>query len=65
MKEIKEMIKGKFVNTHFVEEEVIVDVKFINAGASRMMLIDRGAPKCVVSEDCIEGYLKDMKVYED
>ena len=33
IKEIKEMIKGKFVYIQFVEEEVIVDVKFINAGA--------------------------------
>ena len=44
MKEIKEMLKDKFVNTQFVEEEVKVDVKFMNAGAPRMMLIDSGAP---------------------
>ena len=65
MKEIKEMLKGKFVNTQFVEEEVIVDVKYVNAGAPRMMLIDSGAPKSVVSKEWIEGYLKDMKVCED
>ena len=65
MKEIKEMLKGKFVNTQFVEEEVIVDVKFMNAGAPRMMLIDSGAPKSVVSKEWIEGYLKDVKVSEE
>ena len=27
-----------FVNAQFVEEEVIVDVKYMNAGAPRMML---------------------------
>ena len=65
IKEIKEMLKGKFVNTQFVEEEVIVDVKFMNAGAPRMMLIDSGAPKSVVSKEWIEGYLKDVKVSEE
>ena len=54
MKEIKEMLKGKFVNKQFVEDEVIVDVKFTNAGAPRMMLIDSGATKSVVSKEWIE-----------
>ena len=38
---------------------------FTNASAPRMMLIDSGAPKSVVSKDWIERYLKDMKVSED
>ena len=33
------MPKGRIVNTQFVEEEVIVDVKFMNAGAPRIILI--------------------------
>ena len=37
----------------------------MNAGAPRMMLINSGAPKSVVSKEWIEGYLKDMKVGED
>ena len=57
-------MKGKVINGHFVEENVIVDVKFMNAGAPRMMLIDSGAPKSVVSREWIDGYLKDMKVDE-
>ena len=50
MKEMKEMLKCEFVNTQFVEEEIIVDVKFMNAGAPRMMLMDSGSPNSVVSE---------------
>ena len=50
MKEMKEILKGKLVNTQFVEEEMIVDVKFMNAGAPRMMLMDSGSPNSVVSE---------------
>ena len=30
IKEIKEALKGKVINGHFVEEEVIVDVKYMN-----------------------------------
>ena len=44
---------------------MIVDVKFMNSRAPRMMLIDSGAPKSVVSKEWIEGYLMDMKVGED
>ena len=43
---------------------MIVDVKYMNAGVPKMILIDCGAPKSVVSKEWIEGYLKDMKVDE-
>ena len=64
MKEMKEMLKGKVISGHFVEEDVVIDVNLINDGAARMMLVDCGAPKSVVSREWIEGYLKDMKVDE-
>ena len=35
---------------------------YINAGADRMMLIDSGAPKSIISSKWFEGYLKDSKV---
>ena len=62
--ELKEILKGKVINGHFVEEDVIVDVNLMNAGAPKMMLIDSGAPKSIVSREWIDGYLKDMKVNE-
>ena len=58
------MLKGKVISGHFVEEDVVIDVNLINDGAARMMLVDCGAPKSVVSREWIEGYLKDMKVDE-
>ena len=64
MKEMKEMLKGKVISGHFLEEDVVIDVNLINDGAARMMLVDCGAPKSVVSREWIEGYLKDMKVDE-
>ena len=60
MEEMKEMLKGKVISGHFVEREVVINVNFINDGAARMMLVDCGAPKSVVSREWIEGYLKDM-----
>ena len=51
MKEMKELLKGKLIDNHFVEKEVIVDVKYMNARAARMMLIDSGAPKSVSSRE--------------
>ena len=55
-------MKNKLVNTQFVEEEIIVDVRYVNARAERMMLIDSGAPKSIVSSRWLEGYLRDGKV---
>ena len=45
MKEIKDILKNKLINTQFVEEEIVIDVKCVNDGTDRMMLIDNGAPK--------------------
>ena len=41
-----------------MEEEIIIDVKYVNAVAERMMLIDSGAPKSKLSKKWLEGYLK-------
>ena len=51
MGKLKEILKGKVINRHFVEEDVIVDVNLMNAGAPKMMLIDSGDPKSVVSRE--------------
>ena len=39
-------------------------MNLINEGKARMMLVDCGAPKSVVSREWIEGYLNYMKVDE-
>ena len=59
------MLKNKLIDTQFVEEEIVIDVKYVNAGADRMMLIDSGAPKSIVSSRWFEGYLRDAKVSEE
>ena len=54
----------KTINTQYVEEEIVIDVKYVNEGQERVMLIDSGAPKSIVSSRWFEGYLKDAKVDE-
>ena len=44
------------INGHFLEEEEVIDGNLINEGKARMMLVDCGAPKSVVSREWIEGY---------
>ena len=43
------MLKNKLIDTQFVEEEIVIDVKYVNVGADRMMLIYSGASKSIVS----------------
>ena len=56
MEKLRDILKGKVINGHFVEEEVVIDVNLINEGKERMMLVDCGVPKSVISREWIEGY---------
>ena len=33
------------MNTQYVEEEIVIDVKYVNEGQERVIQIDSGAPK--------------------
>ena len=48
-------MKGKVINGHFVEEEVVIDVNLINDGEARMMLVDCGARKSVIGREFRKG----------
>lgn len=50
------------VSTQFVEEEFVIDVKYVNVGAEKIMLIDSSAPKSIVSKKWFAEYLKEAKV---
>jgi len=62
LKEMTELLRGKFINNHFVEEEVVVHIEYMNVGVPKIMLIDSRAPKSEVSREEIEGYLRDLKI---
>ena len=65
MYEIKEILKNKLISIQFVEEEIMLDVKYVNEGTEPMMLIDNGAPKLIVSFTRLEGYLQDAKISKE
>ena len=62
--EMKDILQNKLISTQFVEEEIVIDVKYVNVGAERMMLIDSGAPKSIVSKKWLEEYLRGAQVNE-
>ena len=62
---VLEMMKKKMVNTQFVEEEIIIDVKYMEKNVDNMMIIDSGAPVSIVSAAWFDEYVKDAKVDND
>ena len=42
-------MKNKLISIQFVGEEILIDVKYVNEGQERMILIDNGAPISIVS----------------
>ena len=63
---LSHFLKNRFWNAILanrrLEEEFSIDVKYMNAGAERMMLIDSGAPKSIVSKKWLKEYLREAKV---
>ena len=60
--EIMEMLKKSPVNMKFVEEEIIVDVKFVDVNNSTRMIVDSGAPLSLVSSTWLKRYAKENQV---
>ena len=44
----------KTINTQYVEEEILININHVSEGQERMMLIDSGAPKSIVSKKCLQ-----------
>ena len=55
----------KTVNTQYVEEEIIIAVKYMEKNVDNMMIIDSGAPVSIVSAAWFDEYIKDAKVDND
>ena len=52
-------ILNKLISTQFVEEEIVINVKYVNDGNDIIMLIDISAPKLIVSSKFLNSYLQD------
>ena len=49
IKNIEEMLKKVTINTQFVEEEICIDVKYVEKEIDNNMIIDSGAPVSLMS----------------
>ena len=66
MTEVKELLKNAIaVNTKFVEEEFVIDVKLVNNDKEFRMIIDSGAPVSLASKEWFEKYVEEKKVDEE
>ena len=55
-------MKKLTINTQFVEEEIVIDVKYVEKEIENMMVIDSGAPVSLMSSTWFQNYLKESKV---
>ena len=60
-----EMLKKNPINMKFVEEEIVIDVKFMNTCIGSRMIVDSGAPLSIVSSRWLKRYIEEAKVDEN
>ena len=60
--EMMEMLKRNPINMKYVEEEIIIDVKFVDTNIGQRMIVDSGAPLSIISSNWLEKYIKEAKV---
>ena len=56
--EIMEMLNKSPVNMKFVEEEMTVDFKFVDASIGTRMIVDSGAPLSIVSSSWLQKKIR-------
>merc|ERR1711984_34629 len=59
---IEEMLKKVTINTQFVEEEIFIDVKYVQKETDNSMIIDSGAPVSLLSSTWLKNYIEEAKV---
>ena len=59
---IMDMLKKNPINTKYIEEEIVIDVKFVDSNIGNKMIIDSGAPLSIVSSSWLDKYVKEAKV---
>merc|ERR1712237_94091 len=66
MKEMKDVIKKltTTINTKYMEEEIFIDVKYVEKEIENLMIVDSGAPVSLMSSAWLNNYLKEAKVYQ-
>ena len=59
---IEEMLKKVTINTQYVEEEIFIDVKYVQKETDNSMIIDSGAPVSLLSSTWLRSYMQEAKV---
>ena len=62
MNTMMELLKKNSVNTKFVEEEIVINVNYVDKNVVDHMIIDSRAPVSIVGSSWLEKYLRDAKV---
>merc|ERR1712074_505268 len=61
-KKKEEMLKKVTINTKFVEEEIFIDVKYVEKDIENTMIIDSDPPVSLMSSTLFDNYIKEAKV---
>merc|ERR1712105_60980 len=63
-KNVEEMVKKltTSISTKFVEEEIFIDVKYVEKELENLMIVDSGAPVSLMSSAWLNNYLKEAKI---
>ena len=62
IKNMEEMMKKLTINPKFVEEEIVIDVKYVEKDTENMLVIESGVPVSLVSSAWFQQYLREAKV---
>ena len=62
VKNMEEMLKKMTINTQFVEEEICIDIKYVEKEIKTSMIIDSGAPVSLMSSNWFIKYIEEAKV---
>ena len=60
--EMMEMLRRNLINMKYVEEEIVIDVKFVDSNIGNNMIINSEAPLSIVSSNWLDRYVNEAKV---
>ena len=59
------MLKKVTISAQYVEDEVFIDIKYVQKEMEDSMVIDSGAPVSLVSSTWLKNYVKEAKVEDE
>ena len=59
------MLKKAMTSAQYVEDEVLIDVKYVQKERENSMVIDSGAPVSLVSSTWLKNYIREAEVEDE